>query len=111
MAEKPAEIIQTLREADEQSKATIESARKERDNRLKQAAKEAEAEINEYRAAREADYQARLSKFVGSTGEASEKIAADAKVSIEKTLKSAKSKKSEVVDMLVSYVKEVRTDL
>lgn len=109
MSEKPAEIIQTLREADEQSKATIEAARKERDTRLKQAASEADAEIAEYRASREADYQAQLNKFVGSTGETSERIAADAKLNIEKTVDAANLNKSAVIDMLVAFVKDVRT--
>lgn len=111
MTEKPAEIIQTLREADEESKATIEAARKERDNRLKQAAKEAESEITDYRSTREADYQAQLNKFVGSTGETSEKIAADAKQNIERTANAAKTTKDKVVEMLVSYVKDVRTNV
>lgn len=111
MTEKPAEIIQTLREADEQSKATIEAARKERDSRLKQAASEAEIEIAEYRAAKEADYKSQLNKFVGSTGETSEKIAADAKINIDKTVQAAQTNQSAVVDMLVNYVKDVRTGL
>lgn len=111
MSEKPAEIIQTLREADDQSKATIEAARKERDSRLKQAASEADAEIAQYRASREADYQAKLNKFVGSTGETSERIAADAKETIERTVESSKSNQASVVDMLVNFVKDVHTDV
>lgn len=111
MTEKSPEIIQTLRDADEQSKATIEAARKERDSRLKQAASEADAEIAQYRATREADYQAQLNKFVGSTGETSERIAADAKKSIDKTVEASKSNRSSVVEMLVQYVKDVHTDI
>lgn len=109
MTEKPAEIIQTLREADEQSKATIEAARKERDTRLKQAASEAEVEIVEYRTSKEADYKSQLNKFVGSTGETSDKIAADAKLNIDQTVTAAEANKSDVIDMLVSFVKDVRS--
>lgn len=109
MSEKPAEIIQTLREADEQSKATIDAARKERDSRLKQAAVEAEAEIAEYRATRDREYHAEMDKSKGSTGDASKKIATDAQKNIERTLASAAGKKAAVVDMLVGYVKDVRT--
>lgn len=111
MTEKPAEIIQTLREADEQSKTTIEAARRERDTRLKQAAIEAEAEITEYRTSRERDYQAQMNSFVGSTGETSEKIASDAKQSIAKTVTAAEGNKLAVVDMLVAYVKDVRVNM
>lgn len=109
MSEKPAEIIQTLREADEQSKATIDAARKERDSRLKQAAVEAEAEIAEYRATREREYLAEMDKSKDSTGDASKKIATDAQENIERTLALTAGKKSAVVDMLAGYVKDVRT--
>lgn len=111
MSEKPAEIIQTLREADEQSKATIDAARKARDARLKEAATEAEAEIAKYRADREAKYQAQLSKFVGSTGETSQQIAEDAKSSIAATTSTASVNKPAVVAMLVSHVKNVSTSI
>lgn len=108
MSDKPAEIIQTLRDADEQSKATIEAARKDRDARLKQAASEADAEIAAYRAAKDTEYQQKLNSFAGSTGEASERIAADAKKHIDATVEAASGNKDGVVDMLVAFVKDVR---
>ncbi|CDF36134.1 V-type ATP synthase, Subunit G [Chondrus crispus] len=107
MADKPAETIQTLLEAEQMAKTLVEQARKERDVRLKTAASEADAEIAQYRAAKEDEYQAQVKKYVGSTGETSDKIAATAQKNIKSTVAAAKSNKASVVDMLVSYVREV----
>lgn len=108
-SDKPAETIQTLLEAEEKAKIAIETARKERDARLKQAASEADTEIAQYRAAKEEEYQAQLKKFVGSTGATSEKIAIDAKESITLTKTAAMENQAAVVDMLTQFVRNVET--
>lgn len=89
------------------AKTLVEKARKERDTRLKTAASEADAEIAQYRASKEEEYQAQVKKYVGSTGETSEQIAASAQKNIRSTTAAAKSNKASVVDMLISYVRNV----
>lgn len=106
-SEKPAETIQTLLEAEEQAKKAIESARQERDVRLKQAASEAEAEIIDYRAQKDAEYKAQKQKYAGTSEEVSLKIALESKQNIKKTINEAESNKLAVVNMLVRYVKNV----
>lgn len=106
-AEKPAETIQTLLEAEQMAKTLVEQARKERDTRLKAAASEADSEIAQYRALKDDEYQAQVKKYVGSTGETSDQIAAVAQKNIKSTIAAAKSNKAAVVDMLVSYVRNV----
>ena len=108
--ERPAETIQTLLEAEEAAKIAIDKARKDRDARLKQAATEAETEIAEYRAEKEAEYQAEVKKYVGSTGATSERIASESKQSIKATINAAKANKNSVVDLLVSIVRDVKTN-
>ncbi|KAI0563764.1 V-type ATP synthase Subunit G [Gracilaria domingensis] len=108
-AEKPAETIQTLLEAEEEAKKLIETARKERDARLKQAASEADAEINEYRSNKESEYQAQKESYAGSSKESSNQIAAESKVNIKRTINEARASKQAVVDMLVAFVKTVST--
>lgn len=110
-AEKPAETIQTLLEAEEAAKTAIEQARKERDTRLKQAASEADSEIAQYRAQKEGEYQTLVQKNVGSTDEVSEKIASESRQNIKSAVNAAKTNKSAVVDMLVSYVRNVDTSI
>lgn len=108
-AEKPAETIQTLLEAEEEAKKLIETARKERDTRLKQAASEAEAEIAEYRKEKEVEYNDKKASFAGSSKESADQIAAESTQKIKRTVNEAKAKKAAVVDMLVQYVKTVAT--
>lgn len=109
MGDKPAETIQTLLEAEEAAKTAIEAARKQRDIRLKQAASEADSEIKQYRMQKEEEYQAQVKKYVGSTGETSERIASESKQNIESTVNAAKTNQSAVVDMLVGYVRTIDT--
>ncbi|PXF40825.1 V-type proton ATPase subunit G [Gracilariopsis chorda] len=108
-AEKPAETIQTLLEAEEQAKKLIETARIERDSRLKQAASEADAEIAEYRKQKELEYNQKKASFAGSSKESADQIAAESTQKIKRTINEAKGNKAAVVDMLVHYVKTVGT--
>lgn len=107
MSAKPAETIQTLLEAEEQAKNTIEEARAARDARLKQAAAEADLEITQYREMKDTEYKDAVKKYEGTTGETSERIAAESKQYIKSTINAAKSNKATVADMLVSYVLNV----
>lgn len=112
MSQKPTETtIQTLLEAEEAAKTAIATAREARDIRLKQAATEADAEIASYRAGKEEEYQAQVKAFVGATGAVSDEIAAGAKKAIGSTIKASAVNKPAVIDMLVSYVVSVDTDL
>lgn len=108
---KSAETIQTLLEAEQEAKTLVEQARKERDTRLKQAASEADTEIAQYRHSKEEEYQAQIAKVHGSTDEISQRIMAESKQHIKSTTDAAKAHKQEVVDMLVSFVRNVNTSI
>uniref|UniRef100_A0A7S3EEC8 V-type proton ATPase subunit G n=1 Tax=Rhodosorus marinus TaxID=101924 RepID=A0A7S3EEC8_9RHOD len=66
MSGKSAQTIQQLLEAEKAAAEVVEQARKERDERLKKASLEAEAEIAAYREMLEKEYQEKLAK-VGRT--------------------------------------------
>lgn len=106
---RPAETIQTLLEAESEAKLVVEKARKERDARLKKAASEAEEEIAAYRAAKEAEYQAEVDKYMGTSGTETERIAAETEKRVADTYEATKSRKEEVVSMLISFVTNVDT--
>ena len=105
------ETIQTLLTAEEESKKTVEEARKMRDARLKQAASEAETQIAAYRAEKEQNYQDQIKAVSGSTGATTEQIAADKNQSIKSIKNASKASKPAVVDMLVSFVRNVDTSV
>lgn len=109
MSEKPAKTIETLLEAEEAAKRVIDSARADRDARLKAAVDEADAEIRAFKAAKESEYQAQVESYAGSAGLTSEQIAADAKNQINATLAESGKKKPDVVQLLVDHVVNVNT--
>lgn len=110
MSARPAETIQTLLEAEEAAKGVIDAARADRDARLKAAVDEADAEIGAFKAAKEAEYQAQVKSYSGSSSLSSEQIAADAKKEIEATVAMSAEKKPKVVGMLVKHVVDVDTN-
>lgn len=97
MSERPAETIQTLLEAEEAAKSVIDSARRDRDARLRQATVEADREINAYRDRREAEYQAQLDALKGDAGNVSDQIARDAENAVKETLEASKKNKQKVL--------------
>ncbi len=94
------QTVKTLLDAEEQAKALIEQARSERDARLKQAATEADEQIAKYKADKEAQYQAEVSKYDSSSGTASERIKVDADRDIKSVTYSAAANKPKVSSSL-----------
>mmetsp|Transcript_3892 Transcript_3892/g.7445 ORF Transcript_3892/g.7445 Transcript_3892/m.7445 type:complete len:116 (-) Transcript_3892:129-476(-) len=106
---KSMETIHALLEAEKEAATVVEKARKERDARLKQAATEAEAEINAYREAKEKEFLAEVEKYQGSSGDWAKQIAEQTETLINKTQTFSKGKMDEVVAMLVKVVNTVDT--
>mmetsp|Transcript_13817 Transcript_13817/g.29906 ORF Transcript_13817/g.29906 Transcript_13817/m.29906 type:complete len:115 (-) Transcript_13817:219-563(-) len=107
MDKKSPETIQKLLRAEQDAARLVDEARQARNRKLKEAAKEAEAEIAMYRSAKEKEYLAEVEQYKGSSGNVAAQIAADADAKIELLQKTAKVNREEVIRMLSDLVVNV----
>ncbi|XP_020207028.1 V-type proton ATPase subunit G 1 [Cajanus cajan] len=101
--------IQMLLTAEQEAQHIVSSARNLRTHRLKQAKDEAEKEAAQYRTHMEEEYQKSISETTGSSGSNVKRLEEETEAKI-KTLKKSTSKvTTEVVDMLLKYVTNIKT--
>ncbi|MCO5613524.1 hypothetical protein L7F22_067801 [Adiantum nelumboides] len=76
--------------------------------RLKQAKEEAEREVAEYRAQREAEFRKKLSESSGDSGSTIKRLEAETNEKIEQLNQEASKVSPEVVELLIKYVTTVK---
>ena len=79
-------------------------ARKRKNRRLKQAKEEAQAEIEKYKAEREAQFHEHEVRYAGSKGDVAARIDADAKARISAMDASVSANKASVISNLIDTV-------
>ncbi|KAJ8904163.1 hypothetical protein NDN08_000690 [Rhodosorus marinus] len=104
MSGKSAQTIQQLLEAEKAAAEVVEQARKERDERLKKASLEAEAEIAAYREMLEKEYQEKLAKFKASEGDVSKMVKEREDKEIAAVKAAASKEKDAISAQLVEWV-------
>lgn len=99
--------IKRLLEAERGAQDIVSSARKHRNDRLKQAKLEAEREISDYRNEREAAYQKSMNEGTTNIDESRGRLDSDTKKNVSFIKSTLPAKKPEVVDALLSHVLNV----
>ncbi|KAE9592187.1 hypothetical protein Lal_00012962 [Lupinus albus] len=100
--------IQMLLTAEQEAQHIVSNARNLRTQRLKQAKDEAEREASQYRTHMEDDYQKSLSESSGSSGSNVKKLDEETEAKINNLKQSASKVSTEVVDMLLKYVTNIK---
>eukprot|EP00210_Caulerpa_lentillifera_P002026 g1941.t1 len=99
--------IQRLLAAEKAAQEIVDKARKERAEKMKLAKLEAENEIAEYRAERQAEYDAKVATSSSASGTTFKKLDDDTQAAIDAITRNLPSKKKDAVAMLVSHVTNV----
>ncbi|KAE9592091.1 putative H(+)-transporting two-sector ATPase [Lupinus albus] len=100
--------IQMLLTAEQEAQHVVSSARNLRTQRLKQAKEEAENEAAQYKSHMEDEYQKSLSETSGSSGSNVKKLDEETETKIKNLKDSASKVSTEVVDMLLKYVTNIK---
>eukprot|EP01113_Clastostelium_recurvatum_P044046 TRINITY_DN738_c0_g1_i1.p1 TRINITY_DN738_c0_g1~~TRINITY_DN738_c0_g1_i1.p1 ORF type:complete len:123 (+),score=37.19 TRINITY_DN738_c0_g1_i1:3-371(+) len=99
--------IQQLLQAEQRAQEKIAAARKEKTILMKQAKDEADRDIAEYRAQREAQYQEHSKKHMGSTDEYTKSLGRDTALQIDGITKMARDNQDKVISLLLDSVTQV----
>ena len=99
-----ADGIQKLLQAEQAAQGVIQSARQEKSNKIKQAQREAEKEVEAYKAQREDAYKQLMEQGRGDAAGRLSELEAGTKSSIGELEKSVNSRKGAVVDSIVGWV-------
>ncbi|KAG4378035.1 hypothetical protein AAZX31_18G233300 [Glycine max] len=101
--------IQMLLIAEQEAQHIVSNARNLRTQRLKQAKDEVEREAAQYRSHMEDEYQKLISENTGSSGSNVKRLEEETDAKIKNLKKSTSKISSEVVDMLLKYVTNIKT--
>ena len=101
--------IQMLLTAEQEAQRIVNNARNLRTQRLKQAKDEAEKEAAQYRSHMEEEYQKSISETTGSSGSNVKRLDQETDAKIRGLKKSGSKVSTEVVDMLLKYVTNIKT--
>merc|ERR1712046_139668 len=93
--------------AEERAKEIVANVRKERQQILRRAEDEAQADIDAYRAERQKHYDDKLKQHSGNTGERTKKLSAAADKEKADVVAKANQNKEKVVQMLIEAVTTV----
>jgi len=93
--------------AERAAKGKIEEARKRKQQRLKQAKEEAQAEIDQYRASCEKQYKELEDKVLGSRGDLESKIEVETQQKINEQGVRLQRNKEQAIELLLKSVCEV----
>eukprot|EP01108_Squamamoeba_japonica_P005896 TRINITY_DN4768_c0_g2_i1.p1 TRINITY_DN4768_c0_g2~~TRINITY_DN4768_c0_g2_i1.p1 ORF type:complete len:120 (-),score=46.55 TRINITY_DN4768_c0_g2_i1:99-416(-) len=93
--------------AEERAKEIVAAVRKERQQLLKRAEDEAQADIDAYRAERQAAYDAAVQSHTGVTDERSKQLLAEATMEQAAVAANAASGKEAVIRLLLETVQAV----
>merc|ERR1712196_207741 len=99
--------IKELLQAEKDAAQIVGDAKGKRQETMKRAKDDAQKEIAEYKAKREAEFKAYESKHSSGGSSSSEKLAQHPKEAIADLQKEAESNRGKVVDLLVKYVTTV----
>ncbi|XP_057756505.1 V-type proton ATPase subunit G-like [Arachis stenosperma] len=100
--------IQMLLTAEQEAQHIVSNARNLRNKRLKEAKEEAEREAAQYRAQMEEEYQKSISETTGSSGSNVRKLEEETDAKIRNIKRSASKVSSEIVDMMLKYISNVK---
>ncbi|ESW11622.1 hypothetical protein PHAVU_008G045800 [Phaseolus vulgaris] len=101
--------IQMLLTAEQEAQHIVSNARNLRTQRLKQAKDEAEREAAQYRSHMEDEYQNSISETTGSSGSNVKKLEEETDAKIKDLKKTTTKVSSEVVEMLLKCVTNIKT--
>ncbi|KEH21573.1 vacuolar (H+)-ATPase G subunit [Medicago truncatula] len=101
--------IQMLLTAEQEAQHIVSNARNLRTQRLKQAKDEAEREAAQYRSHMEEEYQKSLTETTGSSGLNVKRLDQETDTKIGDLKQSGSKVSTEVVDMLLKYVTNIKT--
>ncbi|KAL9297133.1 hypothetical protein ACSQ67_023029 [Phaseolus vulgaris] len=101
--------IQMLLTAEQEAQHIVSNARNLRTQRLKQAKDEAEREAAQYRSHMEDEYQNSISETTGSSGSNVKKLEEETDAKIKDLKKTTSKVSSEVVEMLLKCVTNIKT--
>jgi len=111
MAGQQSQSIHQLLEAEKEASKIVDSARKYRVQKLKDARAEAAKEIEEYKKAKEAQYKAFESSRAGSTSNAQTLVDKETDVKLQSITDSYAESKDKVVKKLLDRVILVKPEL
>jgi len=103
--------IQQLLIAEKRAAEKVETARKRKQKRLKQAKDEAQTEVEAYRKEREATYQERETAHMGSRGDLEAKINGQTELKLREVDASFQTNREEVLKNLMDLVMDVEPQL
>mmetsp|Transcript_13196 Transcript_13196/g.25092 ORF Transcript_13196/g.25092 Transcript_13196/m.25092 type:complete len:106 (-) Transcript_13196:545-862(-) len=99
--------IGELLKAEEEAQNTVQEARKQKTELLRQAKAEADREVNQYKQTLEQEYQQMLAQGSTDTGAALQRLNAETAKSIENMKARVQQKSGQVAQILVNHVKQV----
>ncbi|KAK7340473.1 hypothetical protein VNO77_21177 [Canavalia gladiata] len=101
--------IQMLLTAEQEAQDIVSNARNLRTQRLKQAKVEAEREVTQYKSQMEDEYQKSISETTGSSGSNVKRLEEETETKMKNLKQSTSNVTTEVVDMLLKYVTNIKT--
>eukprot|EP01024_Parvocaulis_polyphysoides_P019328 TRINITY_DN18740_c0_g3_i2.p1 TRINITY_DN18740_c0_g3~~TRINITY_DN18740_c0_g3_i2.p1 ORF type:complete len:113 (-),score=23.64 TRINITY_DN18740_c0_g3_i2:142-480(-) len=103
-----ADGIQKLLQAEQAAQRIVDNARKNKQDKLRQAKSEADKELKIFRAKQEDLYQNKLVEAASSTDSKFEHLAEEAQKAVQDIQEQVSNKKDAVVDMLMKMVTTVK---
>eukprot|EP01103_Thecamoeba_quadrilineata_P001745 TRINITY_DN11595_c0_g1_i1.p1 TRINITY_DN11595_c0_g1~~TRINITY_DN11595_c0_g1_i1.p1 ORF type:complete len:131 (+),score=34.54 TRINITY_DN11595_c0_g1_i1:41-394(+) len=103
--------IKQLLDAEKKADEIVAHARREKTQLLKRAREEAELEINEFRAFRNADFQRKTNQQSGDKDIYIKNLSDKTEEEIARAQEDASHHAEEVINLLLNYVTEVYTEL
>lgn len=98
------ETIQALLQAESDAAEKINRARREREERVRQAATEADSEVAAYRKGKEQEYQRALREGDGSSEDTAKTLQEQADAEVSQTREAAEKRRGQVADVLQQCV-------
>ncbi|XP_025847469.2 V-type proton ATPase subunit G 1 [Vulpes vulpes] len=102
--------IQQLLQAEKRAAEKVSEARKRKNRRLKQA-KEAQAEIEQYRLQREKEFKAKEAAALGSHGSCSTEVEKETQEKMTILQTYFQQNRDEVLDNLLAFVCDIRPEI
>ncbi|XP_047423352.1 V-type proton ATPase subunit G 1-like [Sciurus carolinensis] len=102
--------IQQLLQAEKRTTEKVSEARKRKNRRLKQA-KEAQAEIEQYRLQREKEFKAKEAAALGSHGSCSTEVEKETQEKMTILQTYFRQNRDEVLDNLLAFVCDIRPEI
>uniref|UniRef100_A0A8C8YGD7 V-type proton ATPase subunit G n=1 Tax=Prolemur simus TaxID=1328070 RepID=A0A8C8YGD7_PROSS len=102
--------IQQLLQAEKRAAEKVSEARKRKNRRLKQA-KEAQAEIEQYRLQREKEFKAKEAAALGSHGSCSTEVEKETQEKMTILQTYLRQNRDEVLDNLLAFVCDIRPEI